>query len=209
VKKILFLLPIFLLSFAIFKSAFAKSSLEVATDPSFSSQTLNFSPGQTIYVRTLAGNDGRDKHLLNLRDNQYNFLQSYDLARTSDNQFSTSLTAPQVEGYYSLEVQIESGSNVATSVKTIKVGSPASANVKVNVKSEVKGQSVTVNDNADKNDAIQSPSAGPAAQDASNWRSVPDQELLENPDFTFGEPPSFFLQIEQFFAKIWESFWPF
>src|SRR3990167_7149997 len=114
--------------------------LEVASDSNFSSQTINFSAGQTVYVRVTANNDGTDKRQLNLRNNQYNLIQSYNLNKEGF-KYTASLPAPASEGYYSLEAQIVSAGSNNTSVKTIKVGDPQNANVKVSVNESSSGTS--------------------------------------------------------------------
>ena len=116
------------------------SNLEVASDSNFSSQTINFSAGQTIYVRVTANNEGTDKHQLNLRDNQYNLISSYNLSKEGS-QFTASLAAPSSDGYFSLEAQIVSAGSNNTSVKTIKIGDPQNANVKVSVNENSSGVS--------------------------------------------------------------------
>src|SRR3989344_978505 len=108
------------------------NGLEVASDSSFSSQTTNFSAGQTIYVRTTANNEGTDKRQLNLRDNQYSLIKSYNLNKEGS-KFTASLAAPSSPGYYSLEAQITSAGANSTSVKTIKIGEAGNASVKVDV----------------------------------------------------------------------------
>ena len=116
------------------------TSLEIASDSNFSSQTINFSAGQTIYVRVNANNEGTDKHQLNLRNNQYNLIQSYNLNKEGF-KYTASLPAPSSEVYYSLEAQIVSAGSNNTSVKTIKVGQPQNANVKVSVNESSSGTS--------------------------------------------------------------------
>ena len=216
-KCLLWALPIFILSlfFPSYKIFASTQALEIATDSNFSSITTEFSAGQTIYVRIGADNDGSDKHLLNLRDNQYNFLTSYNLNKDNDNQFSTSLAAPQNEGYYSLEAQIESAGSKTTAVKTIKVGSPTNANVKVNVKSEVSGQSVKIDHKSSQSPTISTPKVSPPT----TGKEVNEESgFFDNPDIDFGQEravtqtessQSFTGQLGQFFKKILSSIWPF
>ena len=52
------------------------TNMEIAADAGFTNQTLQFSAGQTIYVRVTANNSGDTKSVLNLRDNLYNLLAS-------------------------------------------------------------------------------------------------------------------------------------
>ena len=128
----LFLISVFILGLSASVQA-GDTSLEVASDSNFSSQTTNFSAGQTIYVRVNANNEGTDKHQLNLRDNQYNLISTYNLNKEGS-KFTASLGAPSSEGYYSLEAQIVSAGSNNTSAKTIKVGKPQNANVKISLK---------------------------------------------------------------------------
>lgn len=120
-------------------NAFASSKLELATDSNFHNQTLNFSVGQTIYVRVNSSSNGDLTHQLNLKDNRFNQIASYNLINTGSNQFQTNFSAPAPEGYYSLEAVIESVGSSQKSVKTIKVGNVQNANINVNVKSNVSG----------------------------------------------------------------------
>src|SRR3990167_10172710 len=135
----LFLISVFVLGLSVSVQA-GDNGLEVASDSNFSSQTTNFSAGQTVYVRVTAANEGTDKRQLNLRDNQYNLIKSYTLAKDGS-KFTASLPAPSSEGYYSLEAQIVSAGSNSTSVKTIKVGKPQNSNVKVSVNESSSGTS--------------------------------------------------------------------
>jgi len=117
-----------------------ESKMEIATDSNYSNQTLNFSAGQTIYVRVTADNDGSDKHDLNLHDNNYNLITSYLLTK-SGSQFTVNFPAPGSAGYYSLEARVESDGSVTSIVHTIEVTGSSSdqpANSQVNVKIENK-----------------------------------------------------------------------
>lgn len=136
-KKIL--LPLItLIFFAVCTSSVRAASLEVSRNSNFSSEDLNFNSGDRVYIRVESDGSGNSQKVLNIRDNQYNLVSSVDLAK-SGNQFSASFNAPNNQGYFSLEVVIEGDGKSSKSVKTIKVGSPDSANVKVNVNSSVKG----------------------------------------------------------------------
>lgn len=201
-------LPLILTSFlSLAPKAYADSNLEVATDSNFSSQTTNFSAGQTIYVRLSSESTGDKKKVLNIRDNQYNFIQSHSLNKTGD-KFSTSFSAPQNEGYYSLEAQVESDGNNTTSVKTIKVGIPQNANVKVSIKNNASGQSVTT----------KTPSPSPSSRGAVEGSADFDAEAspnIESPDIKIDQkpqepqPPSFFGGIVKFLQNIFSTIWHF
>jgi hypothetical protein len=119
-------------------SAFASSKLQVSSNSDFSVSDDNFSSGQTVYVKIDASNGGSDRSVLNVRNSSYNILNTYTFSN-SGNTFSANFPAPSGEGYYSLEAQIKSEGSSNVSVKTIKVGNPGSANIKVSVNESVKG----------------------------------------------------------------------
>ena len=121
----------------IIDSATSGSSMEIASDASFAAKTLKFNSGQTIYVRVTAENDGSDKHVLNLRDNNYSLITAYSMTR-SGNQFLVNFPAPGSSGIYSLEANITSAGSVTNFVKTIEVGGGGTGNSQVNVKIENK-----------------------------------------------------------------------
>src|SRR4030042_5413697 len=135
--KALISAAVFIITFIIFNisEVFADSNLEVAADSNFSNQTRDFSAGQTIYVRITTDSSGEQKHQLNLRDNTYNLITSYNLNKNG-NLYSTNFNAPQGIGYYSLEAEIVSEGRNVTSVKTIKVGGPNNANISVRINNE-------------------------------------------------------------------------
>ena len=175
------------------------TSLEVASDSNFSSQTTNFSAGQTIYVRVNANNEGTDKHQLNLRDNQYNLIQSYNLNKEGS-KFTASLSAPSSPGYYSLEAQITSAGANSTSVKTIKIGEAGNASVKVDV-----DQSSDQSKNKQEDEAgyldKQSPQASPTSE------SSPVIEIYtEKSD---EQDASLWTPVFNVVLKVADFFWPF
>lgn len=175
------------------------NSLEVASDSTFSTQTTNFSAGQTIYVRVTANNEGTDKHQLNLRDNQYNLISSYNLNKEGS-KFTASLTAPSSEGYYSLEAQIVSAGSNNTSVKTIKVGKPQNANVKVSVNESSSGTSQSTEGKVEESkDEDQIGEASPTPE-SSPVVEVNEQEPKEE---------SFWTPVFNMALKIADFFWPF
>lgn len=134
------LLPIFLFTFSIIflnTSTVTAGSMEVSKSSSFSSSDLNFSAGETVYVRVSADSSATS-YVLNIRDNNYSAVSTVGLNKNGGT-FTTSFSAPGGEGYYSLESQIKGDGLNATSVKTIKIGSPSSANIKVSVNSNVGG----------------------------------------------------------------------
>ena|SRR3989344_7714271 len=175
------------------------TNLEVASDSNFSSQTTNFSAGQTIYVRVTADNEGSDKHQLNLRDNQYNLISTYNLNKEGS-KFTASLTAPSFEGYYSLEAQIVSAGSNNTSVKTIKVGEPQNANVKVSV-------------NESSSETSQSPQTEVAGSEDENQIEEGSPSPESSPVVeVFQEEPKesgFWIPVFNVALKIADFFWPF
>ena len=175
------------------------TSLEVASDSNFSSQTTNFSAGQTIYVRVNANNEGTDKHQLNLRDNQYNLISTYNLNKEGS-KFTASLGAPSSEGYYSLEAQIVSAGSNNTSAKTIKVGKPQNANVKVSVNESSSGTSQSPQAEVKGvEDEDQSPYLSPSPE------SSPQTEVYQEEP----EESGFWTPVFNVALKIADFLWPF
>src|SRR3989344_5482775 len=117
----------------IIDDATSGSAMEIAADSAFTNKTLKFNAGQTIYVRVTAENDGSDKHVLNLRDNNYSLITTYSMTK-SDSEFLVNFTAPSSAGIYSLEANITSSGSVANFVKTIEVGEGGANNSQVSVK---------------------------------------------------------------------------
>lgn len=157
-----------------------------------------------------ADNDGSDKSILNLRDSNYDLLQSFTLTKASGNLYQATFTAPQNENYYSLEAQIVSGSSSATKVKTIKVGSPSEASVKVDVKNQVSGQSVKVQNNS-------TVAQSPPKADSSEASKAQSSDLTGASDVEF-EPiqideeeqkETIILKATRFFKKIFTFIWIF
>lgn len=144
----LLIFPIFVLLTLPF-DAFG-ASVDVSKSSSFSSSDLNFSGGETVYVR-IKINDTGSSHVLNIKDSNYSTISSVNLNRSGDS-YTANFSAPGSEGYYSLEVKIEGDGTSVTSVKTIKVGSPTGANIKVNVNSSVKGTKTGSSDNSEDSD---------------------------------------------------------
>ena len=127
--------------FAIAGTASADSNLEISTTSNFSTLSTNFSGGQTIFVRLASDLPSMSESKLNVRDNEYNLVNSFDFEKDGS-YFSAVVAAPYNQGYYSLEAIVKNGDSNTTSVKTIKVGNPTGANVRVNVKSSVSGSEV-------------------------------------------------------------------
>mgnify|MGYP001580253769 CR=1 FL=1 len=203
-KKIL---PYFFIIFPLFfaTSTFA-ASLEIAKDSGFSQKTDKFLQGETIYARVGTDNEGVSGHTLNLRDNEYNLITSYNLNRSGD-YFNVNFAAPNADGYYSLETVIKSeGSNV-TSVKTIKVGNSTSASVKVNVNNNVKGTKNTkvseVSNVSEANDSKKDVSQSQNEQGEIEVYKSEDKAEVQS------EQKGIFSKIGDFFSATVDFLWPF
>jgi len=169
----------------IIDDATSGSAMEIAADSAFTNKTLKFNAGQTIYVRVTAENDGSDKHVLNLRDNNYSLITTYSMTK-SDSEFLVNFTAPSSAGIYSLEANITSSGSVANFVKTIEVGEGGAASSQVNVK--INNQVNTGNQVLSENDQV---------------TSSPLPSALEKPDSqSYSEPGSEGFH-QGFFASIW------
>ena len=167
----------------IINSATSGSAMEIAADSSFTNKTLKFNAGQTIYVRVTVDNDGQDKHVLNLRDNNYNLITTYSMTK-SGNQFQVNFPAPAAAGIYSLEANIVSSGSVANFVQTIEVGDAGSQNSQVNVK---------INNQVN---------TGPSA---SSGLTSKDNQPSNSPEAVLGEQASQSQETQGFFAEIWSK----
>jgi len=168
-----------------FKVVDTNSKMEIAQDANFANKTLNFNGGQTIYVRVTADNDGKDKHDLNLRDNNYNLITTYSMNKNG-NQFLVNFQAPNATGIYSLEANVVSSGSVSNFVQTIEVGEGGSESSQVNVK--INNQVNTGNQVLSDNDQTSpSPNSASASPDASLGGSSQPEET------------------EGFFASLWSK----
>ena len=201
-----YLLMFIALPFLILPSVVADNSdLIISKNPNFSKETEEFTAGETIHVKVTANSSGTKKHDLNLRDNQYNLLETYSLEYLGDNTFRGQLPSPQSSGYYSLEARVESEDSVSTSVKTIKVGEPTSTSVNVNVSSKTGGQRVLGQTNP-------TPSPSPIISPGPSDETSPTPPTETPPQSTDGQvdiSKSFFDKIRDFFEKIFRSIWKF
>lgn len=198
-----YILPLLLTMFVIVApiTVSQASSLEVSNTADFSSSSLDFAAGQTIFVRVQTSLPS-DKSVLNLRDNKYNLLNTFKFARDG-NYYSAVIPAPYQVGYYSLEAQIESESSSATSVKTIKVGNPSSANVSVHVNNKTGGQSLRVlgETESDKVDSVDKSTPSPSPE-----ASGVDAAHSSNSESTNG---GLFSVVAVIFKEVIDFFWPF
>lgn len=173
------------------------TGLILATDANFSNRTDNFSPGQTIWVKIQKDAGDSQKRQLNLRDNNYNLLESFTF-EVSGNEFKKSITAPTSSGYFSLEAKIESPGSVSTSVKTIKVGSVQNSSLNIKVDNESPGQTLGKSKSP-------SPKASPIATPSPT--ASPTEQPSPSPEpspITNGQ--NIFDQMREFFASIFKIF---
>lgn len=144
----------------------SSSALEIASDSSFATKTHEFSAGQTIYVRVTSDVSGSTKRELNLRDNSYKLITTYQLSPIGSNQYTASFSAPNNAGIYSLEARLESTGSVVNLVQTIGVegsGSSSNSNVSVNINNQVNTGDVN-DDGEDKILGEESEEVSPSAQ---------------------------------------------
>lgn len=163
---------------------------ETSADSNFSQKTTNFSQGQTIYVRVVSQNDGTESHVLNLRDNNYNLMQSFTFSKNGDT-YTASFSAPG-DGTYSLEASIKSNGSVVSLVQTIKVGDGGSTNVTIRQTNNSSNVSTPTPTSASTAEPIPTSSPG---------QSTPDPQVLGN---TTG---NIFVRIWLAIANFWDNFW--
>lgn len=176
------------------------SGLIIATDAGFANQTDNFTAGQTIWVKASANSDGSQKRQLNLRDNNYNLLESFTFEYIGGNQFKKSIGAPQNQGYYSLEARIESPGSVTAQVKTIKVGKTSNASINVDVDVSSNGQQVLGS-----KPKSPTPTATPTTPTRTPSSSPEPSPTLPGASIDVGDNKSFLDHISEFFKKLFES----
>lgn len=198
------LLPLLtLIFFAVYSPSVRAAFMEVSKSSNFSSADLNFSGEDRVYVRVVSDGSGSGQKILNIRDNTYNIVSSVDLSK-SGNMFSASFNAPSAQGYFSLEAVIEGDGKVSKSVKTIKVGSPSSANVKVSVNSSVKGEKSTntsqsqSEESGEQKNQKQEDSVSPTPEVYSSQSVLTDEVKPTKSNWFF-----------KFFTNIFSFFWPF
>lgn len=201
-----YLLPLLLVIFSVFfgnySQVLSSSKLELSQNSSFSSLTDKFSSGQTIYARVESDSEGDKKRELNLRDDKYNLITTYSLSKNG-NVFSTSLSAPQNSGYYSLEAKIESAGSVSTSVKTIKVDNPTNSSVRVNINSSVRGSTTSERPSPSPLTVSPSPSMLSSAQ------PTPIPSPSEEPAQEVSPKTNPFVLLGSLLARLITFFWPF
>jgi len=197
----LFVLPFVILMISLFTLAAtisAASNLEISSRSDFSILSTNFSGGQTIFIRLESSLPSTASSKLNIRDNHYNFVNSFDLKKNG-NYFSAIIPTPYGEGYYSLEAVVKKDDSNTTSVKTIKVGNPTSANVKVNVDSSVSGSKVLGESAAD--NVVIEPS--PVEDTIEVYKANDSDILIEDASRGFGQ------HIVSIIREIADFLWPF
>lgn len=206
-------LPIFIAN--LFMSpVFASTNLEISTSNNFASTTLNFNSGQTIFVRISSEITNAKEHVLNVRDNQYNIIKSYDLI-ANNSVFSASFNAPANEGYYSLEAKIEAEGAINTSVKTIKVGSPNNSNINVSIQNSVNGNKVLGANSKSKSEYSATENTNNNNSEYEHYYAAKSDETKNvnnkstiNPDTTT-QNNSVVYKIKTFCLDIISNIWPF
>lgn len=163
-------------------SVFA-SSLQTYKDSNHSSQSESFDPGQTVYAKLNSSSSGGKVHVLNVRDNNYNLITSYNFSK-SGGTFTASFQAPQSSGIYSLEAKLEDDGENEVAVRTIKVGSTSNGNssVKVLIENTVNGStSYTKTESQSSSTSTQSttksPTPTPKANPTPSPSASPEPEI--------------------------------
>ncbi len=120
---------------------FADTKMEIFADPNFLNPTTKFLAGQQIFIKIESGDGGEKERVVKLKDNQYNDVSTFNLSREGSSPYiyKVSLPAPANSGFYSIEATIASSDSQNKLVKTIQVGTPSTANTKINVRTQVKG----------------------------------------------------------------------
>lgn len=177
--------------------ALGNDTLKTAADQNFQTETNNFQPNQKIFVRLETLNPGGKERILRVLDSQYQKVSQLTLIKSGPGPFSysVSLNAPDEEGYYSLEATIKDNLKITKSVKTIKVGSPSNADIKVQIKSNVSGEKIT---------------GEVEGESQSTNDNQGNNELFS--DYQFGDQKdnqSFLAEFKIFLSKVANFFWPF
>lgn len=177
--------------------ALGADTLKIAADQNFQTETENFQPNQKIFVKLETANPGGEEKTLRVLDNQYQEIKQLPLAKTGVGPFSylVSLNAPADDGYYSLEATIKDDLQITKSVKTVKVGSPSNADIKVQVKNNVSGEKIT---------------GGVEGESQPTSGNQGNDELFS--DYQFGdqkENQTFGEEFKNFFNQFINFFWPF
>ncbi len=130
------LVPLFVLF--LLPSDIFGASLEVSKNSGFMSTDKNFNVGDTVFVRIKTDLMG-SSHILYVKDNNYSTISSVNLSQSEDG-YTASFSAPDKNGYYSLEARIEGEGSSVVGVRTINVGGLKNGgSVKVNVNNSVRG----------------------------------------------------------------------
>src|SRR3989344_3930123 len=205
--KILPFLALMLSLFTIAGTASADSNLEISTTSSFSALSTNFSGGQTIFVRLASDLPSMSESKLNVRDNEYNLVNSFNFEKEGS-YFSAVVAAPYNQGYYSLEAIVKNNDSNTTSVKTIKVGNPTNANIRVNVKSSGSGSEVLGESNRTEGSDGAEGAEGAKATNGTNSVEVSYED--GSGDYMLGKVHKSFLQnVTSWFREIADFLWPF
>lgn len=188
-----------------FQTALASSSLEISTTSNFTSLSTNFAGGQTIFVRLASDLPEFSESKLNLRDNGYQLINSFPLQKDGD-YFKATIPSPYETGYFSLEGIVKHEGSIATSVKTIKVGNPTSANVRVNVNSSSQGSTILGESPGEKEsfeDIKDSEESQDTQENKDDQQGVVGQYPVQKSDKSFGQ------YLISIIREIGDFLWPF
>lgn len=97
----------------------------IFADANYSQSTVNFSPGDRIYLKIETFNDGEQQRTVKLLNSQKETLSTFALQREGNNPFifKQSFPAPNEEGIFYLHLDIKgSGGSVYTAESNINVG---------------------------------------------------------------------------------------
>lgn len=201
------LLPLTILMLTLFNfpsTVSAASNLEISNTSNFSTLSTNFNGGQTIFIRLESDLPSMSESKLNLRDNEYNLVNTFGFKKEGA-YFSATIPVPYNAGFYSLEAVVKNDDSNTTSVKTIKVGNPTNANVKVNVNSSVSGSSSEVlgESKQDAADTSSSSNAESGAEEIEIYRAESQEIKADEQSKSLGK------YISSIFREVVDFLWPF
>lgn len=93
----------------------------IFSDPAYSQPNHNFSAGETIYVKVVAGNGEKQKVLRLLNDGKQEITRY--IFNQSGNVYTINFSAPEKEGIYYIDVRIEGEGSSFASQQNINIGS--------------------------------------------------------------------------------------
>ena len=119
--QIFLILPFFLLTLP---SPKLSGNFAIFQDALFEKPTVNFNPGDKVYVRIITQSDGEKERSLKLLNEKKEELKTFELVQDKDSDtYSLSFTTPDTPGIYYLKVKIDSGKGtVFSGERNINVG---------------------------------------------------------------------------------------